>query len=214
VSAIQVLIGQQVIVMAPGVDTRAEMPTRDPEVDSTRALDKAPPIDVNIVDENGRGLAGATVTADYGLANVSPVRTQSDSSGRASLKRLSNRVLIVAELPGKILSKPVEDQAEATIYLVTPARIEGQILPKVPGKVVLVDPILGQPVRDLRTKANGSFVIDGLTPGKYVIELECAGFQNRQLTITLPLANNKLTIPLLDGGHEHLLPKDLRDKPK
>ncbi|MDF1660670.1 MAG: carboxypeptidase-like regulatory domain-containing protein [Planctomycetota bacterium] len=203
-----VLIGQQVKVQAPsGVENPVD---ENPDAPNIEALENGLPIDVSVVDENGRGLSGATVIAESGLPNVTAQRRQTDASGRVQIQRPSNRVLVVAEMAGRMLKQAVEVSErtqDATVVLVSPARIDGQILPKLPGKVTLVDATIGQVIRETKTRKNGSFILEGLIPGKYVLEIECAGFQNLQVDVTLPLPDNKLSVSLIEGGAEHMIPK-------
>lgn len=212
IASCNVLIGQQVKVQAP---TSADVVPVDenPEGSDIQALENGLPIDVSVIDENGRGVPGATVIVESGLANLTAQRKQTDSSGQVQVERPSTRVLVVAELAGKMLKQAVEvteQTRDATVVLVTPARIEGQILPKLPSKITLVDPEAGQVIRETKTQRNGSFVIDGIIPGKYVIEVECAGFQNLQVDVTLPLPDNKFSVSMIEGGAEHMIPKRQR----
>lgn len=208
IASCTVLIGQQVKLQAPTGDS---VPTdENPDAPNIEALENGLPIEVSVVDENGRGLSGATVIAESGLANITAQRKQTDASGRVQIQRPSNRVLVVAEMAGKMLKQAMEVEErtrDVTVVLVSPARIDGQILPKLPGKVTLVDPMIGQVIREMKTRKNGSFILEGIIPGKYVLEVECAGFQNLQVDVTLPLPDNKLSISLIEGGAEHMIPK-------
>jgi hypothetical protein len=210
IQSCQLNIGKAVVLEAPIPGDGSAALEFDPNSEAIEALDNAPPLDVQVLDEGDRGLVGAMVLVDYGLPNIQPQRKQTDNNGRVRFPRLSSRILVVAEAPGKMLRQPIEagrDLPEATLRMVAPARIDGQILPRVPGRITLVDPIMGQAIRQLRTKPNGAFNIDGLAPGKYILEVECAGFQNIQIKVTLPLPNNKFEVPLLSGGAHHLLPQ-------
>lgn len=209
VAECKVQAGQTLRVQATETQTPEDPEGFDGEAISAEALDGRTSFTARVVDEQGQGLGGATVIAEMGLPNVHPQTFQTDASGQINIPRLSTHVLLSAELPGRLLLDLVdvkESMDDVVLVMVKPLSMKGQLRPGIEALVTLVDPQAGQPIRELNSRANGEFYMEGLLPGMYMLEVCAEGYQNTNIAVRLPLRDEVLTIQLVEGGHHHHLP--------
>lgn len=206
-------------IRLPVDDMRADegMITEGAEVAETPTeVEDGAPIEVTVTDGDGRGLSGATVTADDLLHGNGPRSFQADETGRLTLPRRSTRTLLTASMPGRILAQSLEvgaEQHEARLVLVVPVGLEGRLEPAASGHLMLVDPELGETIRRTPIGRDGRFRLDGITPGRYVLEVEAQGFAPSVVAVSLPVPGDRVTIEMVPGGECHHLPDDIRDAP-
>jgi protocatechuate 3,4-dioxygenase beta subunit len=173
------------------------------------ALEQAPGLEVEVVDEGGRPILDATLAVT--LPDFSVIQAKTDARGRAQLRIDSRHTLLTFEAEGYVadLREVVPGTLQVLrVVLRRAARIRGQV-PSTPGQeVVEITAIQGANVRTLNPSPDGRFDFSALEPGSYALlaetskgtrfltRVEVRAGEDRELGIlsAQPLASLRVTV--------------------
>jgi hypothetical protein len=203
-------------------DTR--MSVAVPEGDRVEVTVKLPParepLGVTVVDERGRPVPVAEVTA-RSLVVASPLRTTAftDDEGHTTLKRARGLPLrIEAAAPGRAATVVVTDGSSETVV------IELGVGERVTGEVVAVrgrEPVAGAEValrseattRHARTGSDGAFVLTDVAPGSASLTVHAAGFAPAARTVDVPARGGRgdVSVDRVELEEEGVIDGDVTD---
>ncbi|MGV8040661.1 MAG: carboxypeptidase regulatory-like domain-containing protein [Thermoanaerobaculaceae bacterium] len=192
-------VGKAWVLLAhPGYVSRvleAEVPREGVDL-GAQTLEAGAAVAGRVVDEGGRGLAGAEVSVHAG--DVSGGAAQSDADGRFEVADLPRQgeATIYADLKGYMTPAPVKvtlpAASEVTIRLRAARSLSGRV----------VDAETQEPVKDAwvdasldsgwlnrstaRTDERGEFALEEVEPGEIVVAVRAKGYRHASQSVRVP----------------------------
>jgi hypothetical protein len=182
------------------------MPGGVARVDPPQAPTSMSPIRVVVQDRDGRPIEGARVTAWSGDASNEAV---TDGQGAATVLAPDGDLSVAAEAAGRVLPRPATresgDRTDVVLVLAKATVLEGRVFPAERAHLRLEDES-GEPIRDELSEEDGSFRLESVPAGDYVLEVASEKKVPVRVPVSLPLEaplHLHLTEDYGTCGHEH-----------